>query len=153
MFTTFAVSCLEAGEFTEGLAVVEQALDPGRSTLDRMFEAELWRLKGDFLLARDRGGAPSERPGRRRQTGEDLEEAEGCLERALAMSRRRNARSLELRAASSLARLRRDRGDLDGGRVLLAPIVASFEEGVDTPDLRAANRLLRELDSEGCQAR
>jgi tetratricopeptide (TPR) repeat protein len=153
MFTAFAASCLQAGEITEGLAVVEQALDPSRSMLDHMFEAELWRLKGDLLLARDLGGAPSERRGRRKRTGEDLEGAEGCLERALATSRRRNARGLELRAASSLARLRRERGDLEGARDLLAPIVATFEEGHDTPDLRAASRLLRELDREGRQAR
>ena len=148
MFTAFAASCLQAGAITEGLAVVDRALEPGPSMLDHLFEAELWRLKGDLLLARDVSDAFTERPRRRRRTGEVLEGAEGCFERALVTSRRQNARSLELRAAWSLARLRRERGDLKGARDLLAPSVAAFEEGRDTPDFRAASRLLRELDRE-----
>jgi tetratricopeptide (TPR) repeat protein len=145
MFATFAACCLQAGEATEGLAVVEQGLDPDRSKLDHMFEAELWRLKGELLLARDRGRAPQGRPGPRKRTGSDLEEANACLEQALATSRRQHARGAELRAASSLARLGRDRGDLEGSRDLLTPLVAAFDETLDTPDLGAARQLLREI--------
>jgi hypothetical protein len=153
MFTAFAASCLQAGAITEGLVVVERALHPGPSMLDHMFEAELWRLKGDLLLARNLSDVPPERPGRPRRTGEVLEEAEGCFERALATSRRQNARSPELRAAWSLARLRRERGDPEGARDLLTSLVAIFENGHDTPDLRVASRLLRELERESRQAR
>ena len=59
-----------------------------------------------------------------------------------------SARGLELRAAASLARVWRERGELQAAHQLLAPIVSSFEAALDTPDLREARRMLRELSGE-----
>jgi len=74
-----------------------------------------------------------------------LAEAERCFERALDLARRRELRSLELRAATSLARLWRDAGRAEDARSLLAPVHGWFTEGFDTHDLRAAGTLLDEL--------
>ena len=92
----------------------------------RLFEAELRRLEGELL---SQAGAPEA-------------EVEACLAEALAVARRQEARSFELRAATSLARLRRDRGKRAEAHDLLAPIHGWFTEGFDTPDLRDASALL-----------
>jgi predicted ATPase len=71
--------------------------------------------------------------------------AETCFERALAVARSQQAKSFELRAAISMARLWRDRGKRDEARELLAPVYGWFTEGFDTPDLKQAKALLDEL--------
>jgi predicted ATPase len=71
--------------------------------------------------------------------------AEAAFETALAIARRQQAKAFELRAATSLARWRRDQGRNDEARELLAPVRAWFTEGFDTPDLIDADALLREL--------
>src|SRR5690606_13498742 len=78
-------------------------------------------------------------------TDADPDEAEACLQTALAVARHQEARSLELRAAMSLARLWRRQGKTDEARALLAPIYDWFTEGFDTPDLKDAKDLLDEL--------
>jgi hypothetical protein len=140
MFAAVATACLQAGDVSEGLAVVERGLAASRETLDRMFEAELWRLKGELLLARD--AAP------RRDAGAGDAEADSCLERSLAISRAQGGRALELRAAASLARLWQERGELREATQILTPIVRSFDPALDTPDLRETRRILRELGGE-----
>jgi predicted ATPase len=75
----------------------------------------------------------------------DAAKAEAYFERALAIARRQQAKSWELRAAMSLARLWRDQGKLKQARELLAPVYGWFTEGFDTRDLREANTLLNEL--------
>ena len=72
-------------------------------------------------------------------------EAEGCYLKALGVARAQEARSLELRAATSLARLRREQGRRAEARELLAPIYGWFTEGFDTADLKEAKALLDEL--------
>ena len=72
-------------------------------------------------------------------------EAEECFERALAVARAQQAKSWELRAATSLARLWRDQGKRDALRDLLAPVYGWFTEGFDTPDLKEAKALLDAL--------
>ena len=94
-------------------------------------EAELWRLRGEALLA----GAGT------------LSEAEAAIEQAIAVARRQNAKSWELRAAMSLARLRRQQGRPQEAVALLAPIYAWFTEGFDTADLKQAKTLLAALES------
>jgi predicted ATPase len=116
------------GETGEALRVLAEALDLAHGTGERLYEAELHRLRGEFLRA---GGEPP--PAR---------EAEECFRRALAVARRQGTRSLELRAAMSLARLSRERGDETEARALLAEVLAAFTEGWDTPDLREAKALL-----------
>jgi predicted ATPase len=92
-------------------------------------EAELYRLRGEALLA----GAGT------------VSEAETAIEKAIDVARRQNAKSWELRAATSLARLRVGQGRRSGARDLLAPVYGWFTEGFDTADLKEAKRLLDKL--------
>jgi predicted ATPase len=107
---------------TAGLKTVERA---GGAPL----EAELHRLKGEALLA----GAGT------------VSEAEAALQQGIDVARRQNAKSWELRAAMSLARLRRQQGRAQEAAALLAPILGWFTEGFDTADLQAARTLLDDL--------
>jgi predicted ATPase len=97
------------------------------STGERMYEAEVCRLLGDSLLTTGRHG---------------VEAADACFERALALARRQGARSLELRAATSLVRFRQDRANDLPARDVILPIYEQFEEGFDTLDLRSARDLI-----------
>src|SRR5262249_40983137 len=92
--------------------------------------AETHRLQGELLLAQAGTGAP---------------EAEACFQQALAIARRQQAKSLELRAAMSLTRLWQQQGNRTAARALLAPIYGWFTEGFDTADLQDAKALLEEL--------
>jgi DNA-binding winged helix-turn-helix (wHTH) protein/tetratricopeptide (TPR) repeat protein len=113
----------------EGLRVLDDALAMAESTGERCYEAELYRLKGERLLAYVSGGAGAAA-------------AEDCFQRSLAIARRQGALSLELRTALSLGRLHQSCGRRDAARDLVAPIYARFAEGFDTPDLRDASALL-----------
>jgi predicted ATPase len=77
----------------------------------------------------------------------DAAKAEAYFERALAVARGQQAKSWELRAAMSMARLKRDQGKRDAARELLAPVYGWFTEGFDTLDLKEAKALLAELAS------
>jgi predicted ATPase len=125
------------GDIKAGLAAVDEGLAIAETTLDSAYLAELWRIKGALLLAvvdspRSRGAR-----GKRR-----VEQAEECLQRALEIARAGQARSLELRAAISLAQLRRDQRQPAAARTLLGEIYGCFTEGFQTPDLREAKALL-----------
>jgi predicted ATPase len=80
-------------------------------------------------------------------TTDDPAAAEQSFHRAQAVARRQNAKSFELRAAMSLARLWRDQGKVSEARELLAPVYGWFTEGFDTRDLKEAKALLEELGS------
>ena len=97
---------------------------------ERFREAELCRPKGELLLAH----APAH-----------PDEAETCFRQAIAIARRQRAKSLELRAATSLGRLWQQQGKHAEAHALLAPIYAWFTEGFDTADLREAAVLLNGL--------
>ena len=114
----------------DGLVATVEALDELARTGERCWEAELHRLKGQLLLQADAASQP---------------EAEACFLRAIEIARAQNAKSWELRAATSLARLWRDQGKPADARNLLAPIYAWFTEGFDTADLRQAKVLLEDL--------
>ena len=114
----------------EGLTLLTEALAVTNDTGERRWEAELHRLKGELLLA---GSA------------EHATEAETCFHQALDVARRQQAKSWELRAAVSLARLWQQQGKRTEARVLLAPIYGWFTEGFDTADLREARALLEAL--------
>ena len=101
----------------------------GRETNERWWDAELHRLRAELLLA---GGA-------------EAAEAEAALRRALEIARGQQAKSLELRAARTLARLWAGSGRTAEARDLLAPVYSSFTEGLETPDLEAARALLSSL--------
>jgi class 3 adenylate cyclase/predicted ATPase len=117
------------GQAEAGLRLLDEAL-AGVDKGDRWYEAELHRLKGELLL---------------RQAVPDTSQAEACFQQALAVARRQQARSWELRAAMSLSRLWQQQGTRAEARELLAPIYRWFTEGFDTPDLQEAKTLLEEV--------
>jgi predicted ATPase len=91
------------------------------------WDAELHRLKGVLLFSLSQ---------------RNRSDAETCFQKAIEVARRQSAKSFELRAATSLARLHFDQGQTTAARDLLAPIYNWFTEGLDTPDLRDAKALL-----------
>jgi predicted ATPase len=100
------------------------------TTKEKWFEAEVHRIAGDIALL-------SPEP--------DATKAEAYFERALTVARKQQAKSWELRAAMSMARLWRDQGKVQQARELLAPVYGWFTEGFDTLDLKEAKALLEEL--------
>jgi predicted ATPase len=96
----------------------------------RVREAEVRSLRGDLLLATQ---------------PDELGDAERSYIDAIAVAQRQHARSLELRATTSLARLLQDQGRIEGAREQLAPVYSWFVEGLETADLKAAGALLTEL--------
>jgi len=124
-----AEACLWAGQTPDGLAAIDAALEHVEKHREHFFEPDIHRLRGELL----------------RKDGADPAVAEACFQRALEISRAQHAKSLELRAAMSLARLWRDQGRRSEAHALLAPIYEWFTEGFDTKDLRDAKALLAEL--------
>ena len=120
----------DTGRPTEGLRPIAEALDHVAQTGIVYYEAELHRLDGELRLHLD---APDE------------QRAEASFRRALEIARRQQAKSWELRAATSLGRLRGEQGRRMEARDLLAPVYGWFTEGFDTADLREAAALLSEL--------
>ena len=133
------------GQAAAGLHVLTEALAFAHTTGERMWEAELYRLKGELLLQSQSQGPESEvlTSDTRLQTQDA--EAEACFHQALAMARRQQARALELRAAMSLSRLWMPKGKHAAIRELLVPIYNWFTEGFDTADLQEARALLEAL--------
>jgi predicted ATPase len=120
-----------AGRAAEGVRLLAEALHAGRTTGERWFEAEVRRLTGELL----------------RSAGGDRAAAEACFLHAVTTAQEQGARLWELRATTSLARLRRDQGRRAEAHDLLARIHGWFSEGFDTPDLKEAGALLDELAS------
>jgi tetratricopeptide (TPR) repeat protein len=120
-----------AGRADEALALIGKLLGTADNTYERWTNAELWRLRADSLLAAEGTRA--------------VADAEACCRRALLIAADQGSRMLQLRAATSLARLMAERGERDGARELVDPIFNSFTEGFDTPDLSDARSLLDEL--------
>ncbi len=118
------------GRPEEGLDVLADAMAIVENTGERYLEAELHRLKGEMLLD---------------QSSNNHGLAGNAFQNALAVARAQQARSLELRAATSLARLWQTQGKPTEAHDLLAPVYNWFTEGFDTPDLKSANALLDEL--------
>jgi predicted ATPase len=125
----------KAGEITAGLTALAEALAAVQSSGEVWYEAELWRLKEELLLAQDGGTIVQLVP---------TTEAEACFRQALEIARRQQAKSLELRAVMSLSRLWQQ-GKRDAVRELLAEAYGWFTEGFGTTDLRDARALLAEL--------
>jgi predicted ATPase len=124
-----AEACLAAGRVEEGLSAVREALAEVEETEARYYEPELNRLEGELLLASNEAGDSR---------------AEASFRKALAVARAQTAKSWELRAATSLARLLPRQGRREEARALLAPVYAWFTEGFDTADLKEAKALLDE---------
>jgi class 3 adenylate cyclase len=130
---TFVATALgRAGRFEEGLAALKEAFLFIDRTGQRYYEAELHRLKGELLLGHDASNAAA---------------AEHSFHSALDVSRKQRAKSWELRASTSLARLLRDLNRGEEARPLLAEVYGSFTEGFETADLRDAKALLQQLSA------
>ena len=124
-----ADALLRHGRIEEALAVVADALTKVSATGVRLHLAEMHRLHGVALV---RSGAPPH-------------EAQAAFRRAADVAQGQGAKSLELRAAMSMARLWRDQGKRDEACELFAPVYGWFTEGFDTLDLKEAKALLDEL--------
>jgi predicted ATPase len=119
-----------AGNVDEGFEVLNEALANSAASEQKMADAELHRLRGEFT---------------RRLPYPDPAKVEDSFRTALAIAREQGTRGYELRAATSLARLWREQGRRGEARELLAPVYGWFTEGFDTTDLKEAKRLLDEL--------
>jgi predicted ATPase len=118
------------GQCDDAWRCAGEAMTKAEATRERCTDAEIHRTAGEIALL-------SPEP--------DAAKAETYFGRALAIARTQQAKSWELRAATSLARLRRDQGKRDEARDLLAPVYGWFTEGFDTRDLKEAKALLDEL--------
>jgi predicted ATPase len=123
----FAEVCGMVGRPEEGLRALAEAQTIAGS---RYYDAELYRVKGELLLA---------------ESADNHSEAEACFRQALDMARGQQAKWWELRAAMSLSRLWQQQGKRQEAHKLLAPVYGWFTEGFDTADLQEARTLLDEL--------
>jgi ATP/maltotriose-dependent transcriptional regulator MalT len=119
------------GENERGLSMVERSLANTSDATGRSWEAELHHQRAQILLALN----PS-----------DVREAEAHLKKSIQVARGQNAKSLELRAATTLAELWRTQGSPNEARALLEPIYGWFHEGAETADLRRARDVRRALN-------
>jgi len=135
LWTTFHLPHLarayaEINQYDEAWRCIKDAMAFAETTNERWYEAELHRIAGEFAL---------------RSRQQDAAKAQAYFKRALAIARQQQAKSWELRAAMSMARLWRDQGKRTEAHNLLAPIYGWFTEGFDTTDLKEAKALLEEL--------
>ncbi len=117
----------------------------GNKTGERFYEAELYRLKGELVLQSGVQCSASETPSPQPLTPSTQAEAEACFLKAIEVARKQQAKSLELRASTSLARLWRQQDKQQKAYKLLSEIYNWFTEGFDTKDLQEAKALLEEL--------
>jgi len=134
LFTPFYLSSLahahaQLGHLNDARRRINEAMRAAQTTKERWYEADIHRIAGEI--------AP--------MSTKDMTKAEAHFEQALAVARAQQAKSWELRAAMSMARLWRDQGKRNEARELLAPVYGWFTQGFDTLDLKQANNLLNEL--------
>jgi predicted ATPase len=118
------------GQIDDAWRCIGEAISTIETTKERWFEAETNRIAGEIAL---------------RSPEPDVAKAQTYFDRALGVACRQQAKSWELRASTSLARLWRDQGKVQQARELLAPVYGWFTEGFDTRDLKEAKALLQEL--------
>jgi predicted ATPase len=134
--TNLAELCGVSGQMAEGSDLIGEALVRMEPTGERFWEAEVWRVRGDLLLRRDDQLV-------QHHTNTEAD-AEACYQKAIETARAQHAKSLELRAIMSLARLWRQQGKRTEAQLILGEAYGWFTEGFDTGDLREANALLNE---------
>jgi len=120
----------QVGQHEQGLLTLEEAQAAVNSNGEHYWEAELHRLQGELLL---------------QQSPDNATEAEACFHQAISIAQNQSAKSWELRASTSLARLWQSQGKVSEAHGLLAPVYGWFTEGFDTLDLIEAKALLDEL--------
>jgi predicted ATPase len=136
----------QLGQTDAALQTVAEALAHVRNTGEGYYTAESYRLRGELLLqARTRASAAGDALAHAVPENLRAQEAEACFHQALDVARRQQAKSWELRAATSLARLWQRQGKRNEAHQLLAEIYGWFTEGFDTADLQEAKTLLEEL--------
>ena len=137
----------KGGQPEEGLSVLSTALAQVDKTEERNYEAELYRLKGALMLQQFKvqGSQLKVKRGSEFEVRSSESEAEECFLKAIEIARRQQAKSLELRATVSLARLWQRQGKYHAARNTLSEIYGWFTEGFDTADLQEAKALLEEL--------
>ena len=120
----------ELGQLDDAWRCIDEAIDKVERSKEKWCEAEVHRIAGEIAL---------------KSLTPETEKTEKYFDRALAVVRQQLAKSWELRAAMSLARLWRDQGKVQQARELLAPVYGWFTEGFDTRDLKEAKALFDEL--------
>jgi class 3 adenylate cyclase/predicted ATPase len=125
-----AIAHADTGQFDNAWRCIDKAMTTMRTTKERWCEAETHRIAGEIAL---------------KSPQRDIAKAQAHFERSLTLARAQQAKSWELRAAMSLARLLSDQGDAQAARDLLTPIYDWFTEGFDSSDLRKAKALLAKL--------
>jgi predicted ATPase len=141
MLALLAEAYAKMGQTEEGLIAVAEALATVNRTKEGIYTAELHRLKGDLVLQGGVQSPESEPP------APSTQEAQACFLKAIEVARRQQAKSWELRAATSLSRLWQQQGKKNEARQMLAEIYGWFTEGLDTKDVQEAKALLAELSS------
>ncbi len=130
MLALLAEAFSKARQTDKGLHVLEEALAVADRTGERYYDAELYRLKGELLLTKYISRSP------------EVIQVEQCFHRSIQIARQQQAKSLEIRASTSMARLYRDQGRHAEAHSLLSAIYGTFTEGFGTVDLREAKALL-----------
>ena len=125
-----AIAYAELGQFDDAWRCIDDAIDKKEKSKEKWGEAEVHRIAGEIAVNSPEPNAAK---------------AEAYFERALAVARQQQAKSWELRASMSLARLWRDQGKVQQARELLVPVYGWFTEGFDTRDLKEAKALLEQL--------
>jgi len=132
LLVLFAEACSDTRRINDGLCALLEASAVADEHEVRFKDAEIHRMRGKLLLEQDIS---------------NMAEARICFQQAIEVARQQSAKSLELRATISLARLLRDAGSRDEARAMLANIYNWFTEGFDTADLKDAKALLDELSN------
>ena len=127
MLENLAKADAQLGQFDDAWRCVGEAIATMRRTREKFYEAEVNRFAGEITLMLPRPV---------------VAKAQEFFDHALSVARQQQAKSWELRAATSMARLWRDQGKRDEARDLLAPVYGWFAEGFDTLDLKEAKALL-----------
>jgi len=139
----------KAHKSEEGLGVLEEALELAHRNGERCYLAELYRLKGELLVMQATGSRISRAAvgGRAEVTIDTLAaaEAEACFNESIKIAQQQKAKSWELRAVVSLARVYQKQNKQQEALNLLAQIYDTFTEGFNTVDLREAKDMLKEL--------
>jgi predicted ATPase len=131
MYLSFLASAhADSNRFNDARRCISEAMTAIEITKERWWEAEVNRIAGEIEL---------------KSPEHDLAKAQANFDRALSVARKQRAKSWELRAAMSMARVWRDQGKREEARELLAPVYSWFTEGFDTLDLKEAKALLDEL--------
>jgi predicted ATPase len=125
-----AMAHMELCQFDDAWRYIGEALMAIETAKEKWCEAETYRIAGEIAV---------------KSPERDAAKAETYFQRAIVVARKQQAKSWELRAATSLARLWRDQGKVQQARELLAPVYGWFTEGFDTRDLKEAKALLHTL--------